>query len=287
MKNKKRKSRIFTVTLALLILFGVYTYCQNNFPETTRYDIRAVKIPEAFDGFVIAQISDFHNTDSQKLQEDILKELKAIKPDIIVITGDYIDTRRTDTALALSYAERLLQLAPVYFSAGNHEAATVYEYPSFEKALRSLGVTVLRNECTQIEKNGQLINLLGIDDPLFIADDEADKFEKTDKVIKKINYDKDIFGVTLSHRPEIFSVYVENEQDLVLSGHAHGGQFRLPVLGGLYTPTEGLFPEYTEGIHEENNTKMIVSRGIGASVFPFRINNRPELVIVTLHTEAH
>lgn len=283
--NLRKKSLIILFTVIFFVTFCVYAYYQNNFLTVTHYDISDEKIPKGFNGFTIAQVSDFHNTNSKKLQEDVLTELKCINPDIIVITGDYIDSRKTDTALALSYAEKLLGIAPVYMSAGNHEAACVYDYPPFEKNMLALGIKVLRNECEAIEKHGQLISILGIDDPLFIADYDADKYEKTDKVIDSINYDKNIFTVTLSHRPEIFGVYVENKQDLVLSGHAHGGQFRIPFIGGLYTPTEGLFPKYSEGIHEESDTTMIVSRGIGSSVFPIRLNNRPELVIITLKSQ--
>ncbi len=278
--SSRKKTLSVCFSLIFLLLFSLYAYYQNNYLTVTNYGISDEKIPEAFDGFVIAQVSDFHNTQSEKLQEDVINALREIKPDIIVLTGDFIDTRKTDTALALSYAERLISVAPVYMSAGNHEAATVYEYPPFEKDMRSLGVTVLRNNCEQIEKNGQLINIMGIDDPVFFPGE--DKYEKIAQGIDSVEYDKSIFTITLSHRPEVFRVYVEKKQDLVLSGHAHGGQFRLPFIGGLFIPTEGLFPKYTEGVHEEQETKMVISRGIGSSVFPIRINNRPELVIITL-----
>ena len=86
----------------------------------------------------------------------------------------------------------------------------------------------------------------------------------------------------LSHRPELFDVYVENNIDIVFSGHAHGGQFRLPFIGGLVAPHQGLFPEYDAGLYTENNTNLMVSRGLGNSIFPFRVNNPPEIIIVTL-----
>ena len=92
----------------------------------------------------------------------------------------------------------------------------------------------------------------------------------------------DGFQLLLSHRPEFMDMYVRYDIDLVLSGHAHGGQFRLPFLGGLYAPSQGFFPKYDAGLFEEENTKMIVSRGIGNSAFPLRFNNRPELVLITL-----
>lgn len=94
------------------------------------------------------------------------------------------------------------------------------------------------------------------------------------------------FTLLLSHRPELFEIYVNNEVDLVLSGHAHGGQFRLPFVGGLVAPNQGLFPKYDAGLYTEENTNMIVSRGIGNSILPFRFNNRPEVILIELQSEV-
>ncbi len=281
--SKKKTVIVFSAIISFILILSVYAFYENNFLGTSYYEICDEKIPDSFDGFVIAQISDFHNTHSEILQESLIEALIKEKPDIIVLTGDYIDSRKTDTALSLEYAKKLLTIAPVYMSTGNHEAAAVYEYPSFEEELIALGVKVLRNTCDIAEKNGQFINIMGIDDPVFLTGEI--KAEKLKEAIDSVKYDKSVFTVTLSHRPEVFDIYIEKELDLVLSGHAHGGQFRIPFIGGLYIPTEGLFPKYTEGLHKENNTQMIISRGIGASVVPIRINNRPELVIIKLSTE--
>ena len=281
--TKKQKTLLIALTGAFLLLFCIYAFFQNNFLTVSQYEICNEKIPAEFDGFTVVQISDFHNTHSEILQKDIIEKLHEIKPDIIVLTGDFIDTRRTDTEHALSYAAKLLEIAPVYMSAGNHEAATVEEYPPYERKLVSQGIKVLRNRCETIEINGKVISITGIDDPVFFPGE--DKYEKISEAIDSVEYDREIFTITMSHRPEVFSVYVEKELDLVLSGHAHGGQFRIPGIGGLYIPTEGLFPTYTEGVHSENGTSMVISRGIGSSVFPVRINNRPELVAITLKAE--
>jgi predicted MPP superfamily phosphohydrolase len=93
------------------------------------------------------------------------------------------------------------------------------------------------------------------------------------------------YTVLLSHRPELFDCYVAKGADLVFSGHAHGGQFRLPFLGGVFAPDQGLFPTYDAGLYQQKGTSMIVSRGLGNSLFPFRVNNRPEIVVVTLLSE--
>ena len=151
-----------------------------------------------------------------------------------------------------------------------------------EEALISAGVIVLHDESIVIEKDGQTIQMIGIDDPDFsyIA---ADKIVSTKLETIDIN---EGFTMMLSHRPELFDSYVENEIDLVLSGHAHGGQVRIPFIGGLVAPNQGLFPEYDAGVYSEGKTTMIVSRGIGNSVIPIRINNRPEIVVIELQAES-
>lgn len=285
MKNLSKKKKITAVLLAFVFLipFSVYCTYQNNMLTVTEYEIADEKLPEGFDGFTIVQISDFHNPRSDFLKESVLAETKRLSPDIIVLTGDFIDSRRPKPEISLEFAEELVKIAPVYFAPGNHEARIPEIYELFESELRRLGVKVLRNSSAKINTKGEEINIIGIDDATFYGTE--DKYISTAKAIDDTLYDKELFTITLSHRPEVFSVYVEKEQDLVFSGHLHGGQFVIPYLGGLYMPTEGFFPEYWSGVHTENSTAMVVSRGIGNSAFPIRINNRPELVFVTLKTQ--
>ena len=103
--------------------------------------------------------------------------------------------------------------------------------------------------------------------------------------LEELHSEKDGFTILLSHRPELFDTYADQGMDLVLSGHAHGGQFRLPFIGGLVAPNQGLFPKYDAGIYTEDNTNMLVSRGVGNSILPFRINNRPEVILIELQAE--
>ncbi len=283
MKAFSKKQKTITAVLAavFLVLFSAYCIYQNNALTLSEYEYTNKKLPAEFDGFRIVQISDFHNTRSSVLRDSIIKELAALSPDIIVITGDFIDCRKTNTEISLDFAEELLKTAPVYYSTGNHEARLPDIYESFERELKNLGVAVLRNSCAAITENNSIINLIGIDDATFYGS-ENEKSVSTAAALNEVVYDKNLFTITLSHRPEVFSVYVENNLDLVFSGHAHGGQFIIPFIGGLFSPTEGLFPEYSQGSHNKNDTTMIISRGIGNSVFPIRINNRPEIISVTL-----
>ena len=282
--SKKQKITAVLLTLVFLIPFSVYCTYQNNMLTVSEYEIADERLPESFDGFTVVQISDFHNPRSDFLKESVLEETKRLSPDIIVLTGDFIDSRRPKPEISLEFAEELVKIAPVYFAPGNHEARIPEIYEPFESELRRLGVRVLRNSSAKISIGGEEINIIGIDDATFYG--KEDKYISIANAIDEVVYDEELFTITLSHRPEVFSVYVEKEQDLVFSGHLHGGQFVIPYLGGLYMPTEGFFPEYWSGVHTENSTTMVVSRGIGNSAFPIRINNRPELIYVTLRAQA-
>ena len=145
-------------------------------------------------------------------------------------------------------------------------------FEKLESTFTELGVKIMRGSEVVIEKDGEAISLMGIDDPSF-----AEFPESIDELSSF-----DGFKILLSHRPEYFDKYADWNVDLVLSGHAHGGQFRLPFIGGLVAPGQGLFPKYDAGSFTEDNTTMIVSRGIGGYLFPPRVNNRPEVIIIEL-----
>ena len=149
-----------------------------------------------------------------------------------------------------------------------------------------LGVVVLEDARVELEQSGETITLIGVNDPSFQTDYLfGDSETVMQGSLQELTNKDDGYTVLLSHRPELFKVYVENGADLVLSGHAHGGQFRLPFVGGLVAPNQGLFPEYDIGLYTEENTNMIVSRGIGNSILPFRFNNRPEVIFIELESD--
>ncbi|MBQ2921632.1 MAG: metallophosphoesterase, partial [Tyzzerella sp.] len=144
-------------------------------------------------------------------------------------------------------------------------------------------VIILEDKCIGLDKSEETISLLGVNDPSFqtdylFGDSETVMQSKLQEIINE----EDTYTILLSHRPELFEVYTESKVDLVLSGHAHGGQFRLPFVGGLVAPNQGLFPKYDAGLYTEENTNMIVSKGIGNSILPFRFNNRPEVILIEL-----
>ncbi|HDR3649513.1 TPA: metallophosphoesterase [Bacillus anthracis] len=280
MNKKTKRIILFIMTL---IGMSIFLYVQNNLISITRVDITSSKIPSTFKGFKILQISDLHNKKFGNNQETLIQKVKGENPDVIVITGDLIDSKSYDAEVSMELIRELVKKYPIYFVTGNHEKWSG-KYNDLEKELKKHHVTVLRNEHVTIHKGEQKINLLGIDDPAFVAGNRDEGNVVKDEILKaKFEMKPHSYNVLLSHRPEFLSEYANEKIDLVLSGHAHGGQVRLPFIGGLVAPNQGIFPTYTAGLYEKQNTSMVVSRGLGNSVIPQRIFNRPELVVVQLN----
>ncbi len=279
--KKKRKIILGGIGTVLLVMI-IWTVWGNTALELNTYTIESKELPEAFDSYRIAHVSDLHNAEMGDDNENLLTMLQDAEPDIIAITGDIIDSRNTDVKIALQFVEDAVKIAPCYYVTGNHEVR-VSEYEELKEGLTALGAVVLEDEQMDLEQSGETITLLGVDDPSFqtdylFGDSETIMQNKLQELMDENNS----FAILLSHRPELFEVYVESGANLVLSGHAHGGQFRLPIIGGLVAPNQGLFPKYDAGLYSKENTNMIVSRGIGNSILPFRFNNRPEVVLIEL-----
>ena len=277
-----RKKRVLFVVAFVLVVLIVWTLWGNTALEVNEYEVVSDRIPQGFEGFRIAQVSDLHNAEFGEGNEKLIQLLSQTDPGIIVLTGDLIDSRHTDIEIALDFARQAIKLAPVYYVSGNHEAR-VREYEDLKMGLAEAGVVILENQNVQITREGENITLMGIDDPSFQEDYLfGDSESVARQAIDELQNESDGYTILLSHRPELFDLYVDTEMDLVFSGHAHGGQFRLPFVGGLVAPNQGFFPKFDEGRFTEENTTMIVSRGVGNSIIPIRFNNRPEIVLVTL-----
>ena len=141
---------------------------------------------------------------------------------------------------------------------------------------------MMRDAMQSIKRGDAEIDIIGIDDPTMLHRDDIESPEIIRQEIVGVGHDGEKYAILLSHRPEMLDVYAETGMDLALTGHAHGGQIIIPFVGGLYAPDQGFFPKFTSGVHTQGDTTLIISRGIGATRFPFRINNRPELVTVEL-----
>lgn len=275
---KKKRTIIIGIGLFLIwMLWGNLSIAE------THFTISDEKVPKSFDGFKITHLSDIHDRD---LRQALTQSLVDENPDIIVITGDLIDSSKPDIEQAVELVEHLQGIAPVYYVTGNHEAWSG-KYKLLEDKLLATGVHILDDDRIELGKDNESIVLMGVQDPSFQTESQMlnEQGAIVETKIQTLSDHSDTYRILLSHRPELFDVYVRNNIDLVLSGHAHGGQFRLPIIGGLIAPNQGLFPKYTAGVYEEDNTRMIVSKGLGNSIIPIRFNNRAELIFIELQSE--
>ncbi|MFI3174710.1 MAG: metallophosphoesterase [Bacillota bacterium] len=268
-------SKIKAVALSFLTAI-TYLYSQNNLLELTKHTHESAKIPKDFDGLKILHLSDLQNKSFGKNNWILLKKIARRNPDIIVFTGDLLDRNRTNVPVAISFMEKLVEIAPVFFVSGNHEhQAPDDAWSTLVSAFSEIGVTILDNDKAILRKNDARMTLLGLADPMVNTHLQQHLKELLDT-------SRDNFNILLCHHPELFADYVEHEVDIAFTGHAHGGQIRLPLLGGIFAPHQGFFPKYSNGVHTQGETTMYVSRGLGNSRFPFRINNRPQILLITL-----
>lgn len=261
--------------------------------DVTKQEIVSGLLPEEFDGCRILHISDLHNCILGEKQQRLVRLSKQQKPDYIFLTGDMIDQYHEGMEHACAYIRGLVEIAPVFGVTGNHEWEASKNREEFFDFLQQVGVRLLRDEFVKLTRGNGTIQLGGIDDPyvfyekINMIDDRAFAKDFLIRLCALKKRKKKDFTILLSHRPEFIRYYAKSDIDLVFSGHAHGGQFRLPVLGNVLAPHQGLFPKYAEGLIKAGHTSMVVSRGLGDSRFPVRIGNNPELVVVTLRTKRN
>ncbi|MGL4106987.1 metallophosphoesterase [Clostridium sp. LP20] len=227
----------------------------------------------------VIHLSDLHCKAFGRDQNYILSKIEGFNPDLVVFTGDLIDGRSSSKNYKHSYKlmKGLTKYHPVYYVTGNHEYYSNNAY-EIKSKLIDIGVSVLNDEHTTLSIKDTIINIYGLDDGKLNKIFLEDKLREITK-----DMDNNNLNILLSHRPELFDTYSKFNFDFIFSGHAHGGQFRIPFTNqGLIAPGQGLFPKLTEGTHTLNNSTLIVSRGLGNSLFPFRLFNQPEIVALTI-----
>ena len=263
---------------ALLVAKGL-----DNRLETTHYTIASDKIPAEFDGFRIVQISDLHAS----AVPGLIAEVKNESPDIIVLTGDLVHDRGSFEP-GTTLARKLALVSDVYFVTGNHDLKRA-DYVKFQEALDKTSTVTLHNESVTIEKNGKEITLSGIEDPFSETGTNV-----TESILNSVNEIKktDNYHIALFHRANHMDLLCNKGFDLIISGHMHGGQVRLPNGRGVCSPRSSwgsgspmLFPKYFAGHYTKDGTDMIVSRGIGNPMIIPRLFNRPELTVIILKSE--
>lgn len=278
------------------VLIGVFLWWQDNSLQTEEYEVESPVLPGTLDGCKILHLSDLHNKSFGPDQKRLVEEIEKIEPDLILISGDMIDKRRTKEdswGNVLSLIRQAAQFAPVFFVSGNHEWESGL-YAKLRPQMETLGAEVLDNGFVVLDHGEAALAVMGVSDPAAFSQNvkEGSKMEKEElpdcmaKVQKRLEWmcgqqEEGAFQVLIAHRPS--DIYAQTGVHLIFCGHAHGGQIRL-FGKGLYAPDQGTLPKYTEGPYIIDNTVMIVNRGLGNSGFPFRIFNRPQLITVILRS---
>lgn len=281
MKKFFKKKNILRVISFLLVIVIAGLLYGNFSVDVQEIHTLTDKLPESYHNYLIAHISDYHNRGSKIVDKQIFDSLSEEQPDIIVVTGDLVDSDHTDVDVSLEFAKKLCEFAPVYYVTGNHESNVLRdneeEYNRLINGLDDAGVNILNNSKTEIKNSaGDVINLYGIRDPYFYGGYEQ-VFQRTEKLCDELDMKDDEFNILLAHHPETLSVYYKYNIDLVFSGHAHGGQVTL-FGKAIMAPDQVLFPPYTSGLYKMGDTQLILSRGIGYSLFPIRVFCRPHLI---------
>lgn len=271
---RSNRKKYIKSAIVLLIVIALLLFCnfQNKHLETTHYTYEAEQLGVDLDGYRIVQISDLHNAKFGKNNQKLVDRIRECAPDMIVLTGDLVDSNHTNVDRAVQFVNEIVKICPVYYVTGNHEYwLDTSEYENLMDGVASAGVIILDDQVVEISRGDAKFRLVGLDDKSL-----------ADGTLEALLSDEKELTVVLAHEPQYLARYAGTGVDLVLSGHAHGGQFRLPFVGGIVAPDQGFLPEYTAGEYYMNGTEMIVSRGLGNSVIPVRLFNYPEIVCVDL-----
>lgn len=274
-KRKKIRKRGKIVIIIIIMLFiTCIVYGFYNKLETTYYTYQSENLPKEFDGYRIAFISDFHCKKEGKSERKLIMEIDDFNPDLVVFTGDMIDSEHKDITPVKELLDGLADKYKMYAINGNHERDIDDTFEQLKFFYSEFGVTYLCDTSDTIIKNGASISIYGNDYKSYYS---VNSLKGPDK-------DRSKFNILLVHDSTAFPIYRSFGFDLILAGHTHGGIIRVPMIGGLINTHGSLIAKYDNGMYQYNGTTMISSRGVGDAFLP-RFNNRSELVCVTLVTK--
>ncbi len=277
-KSKRKKLIIVAVLAVIYLVILIWGYIM----ETVKYSVDSDKIDSPLR---VVFISDLHNcffggTDQSALMEEIDK----YSPDLVLFGGDVLDFAG-GTKYTLEIMKQASQKYSCCYSPGNHEMLRD-DYNDFREEVQDMGITVLEGGLVSFEIKEQQVNVLGAVDAVEgIPDSDKPFITQLDSCIELSERNADEFNILLGHQPEIINSYLDGNFDLILSGHAHGGQWRIPHIldQGLYAPDQGIRPDYTNGIYYYGDTVHIISKGLAKPlrmIFIPRIFNRPEFTVI-------
>lgn len=285
-KTRRQKKIVLVIIFGLLILGMIAV---SAYRGVTCLTVESYPVPcRVSEGVRIMHLTDLHSREFGEENERLVELVTAQAPDLIFMTGDMLDSKDAGPEVVLALIEELSQIAPVYYSQGNHEKQWEKENGVLlEASLTEAGATVLDCAYADVTVNGQELRIGGYygyyrvphmihNDPAVQAFENAffDEFEDTHRL-----------KLLLCHIPTAWADwnYIDKYPvDIVFSGHYHGGMIRIPFVGGLVAPYVGLFPEYTQGVFEGEQATCVLSTGLGTSMGIPRINNLPEIVVVDI-----
>lgn len=266
--HSKKKLLIWSAVIVFLTVFSLINNKILTVSEYTYTD------PRIKNGFRIVHISDLHNARFGSDNKRLMTKIRELGPDMIALTGDLVDSSHTNIDVGIDFCKACSEICPTYYVTGNHEHwLEDADRERLFDGIRQSGTVILDDEYTEVTVCGDKIRLCGLDDDSLYTD----KLSELSK-----GFDDTMPTVLLAHEPQYFEDYCRSSADLVLTGHAHGGQIRLPFVGGVIAPDQGLFPKYYEGEFVDGNTHMIISRGLGNSTLPVRVFDPPEIVCVDI-----
>ena len=279
-QRTKKRFLAFGIALALIFSFAFAAFYRGL--TIARYEVQSAKL-NAGEAIRAVLLTDLHSYIYEPGQEPLIRRVKELKPDIIFLSGDMADDRNPFAGMELLLAG-IAGIAPCYYVTGSHDYWSG-DIKNIKAAISDFGVTVLAGQTAELTLKGQHLFISGMDDPSMApaspGEWEDDAYRKALRTFDSI--DRNGYNILVAHRPDFIKEYGELGFDLVLSGHTHGGQVRIPfVLNGLYAPNQGYFPKYAGGLYDVDGTSLLVSRGL--SYYPElpRIFNPPEIVLVEL-----
>lgn len=271
---------LIVVLVCIKMLYGLFYY-HNSYLKLRYVTYKNENFPFT-KPCTMVHLSDLHNKKFGNNQKRLIKRLKEIQPDFIVYTGDLIWRLNPDYEVAELFIKEITKICPVYYVSGNHEWAKKEYYPKVKQILENYQVIELEDTMVYLDQQKQC-GLYGLSDPDKHSKNKKKGYEMQEQaLVSLLKQYPSKCKILLTHRPEQFNVYAKHHIDLVCSGHAHGGQVRLPLTDGLYAPEQGVLPKYTQGPYQKQNTTMNVSRGLGKSRGLTRVFNRPEIVVIQL-----
>jgi len=304
----KKIKRVMLLLLVVFVIFLATVYFQNSWLQVSSYTITSSKVPEAFNGYKIVQLSDLHSSEFGSDNEKLIRKIRAIKPDIIITTGDMKNSVNDNGQVFLALLKQLARQYPVYYVSGNHEQIAEYktpkEYQAYMERIRQLGVVVMDDHTVKITAAGESINLHGLILPLRYYKAKNTATYVGEKPFSKAFIEQAIgkpdpgsFTLLMTHNPLYFDVYADWGADLTLTGHMHGGVIRIPFMGGLLSPERSFFPHYDAGKfviqQDTREAALIINRGMGTETVDVkginvtlpRVFNRPDITVIELRNK--